>query len=483
MMLRLLVSASFVLGCVWGGVALGALPELNAVDRAILKQFDHLQDHSRIASKCAACHQSQVKEVGMSVHGKAGLLKSFPEGTLCLTCHEVNHIVRDPVKSANFQLDQFTKIPEDIPCMRCHGDVTITSAYKLAQHVPSRFEESLHYRKAMLGDRQAPLCSACHTNHAVLRTEDPSSPVHISHRDKLCAKCHPGANANFASVFDHTPITMAQKPLEYIVIALFKALTLGTFMALGLFILLDVISTIRASVWSRGRHPVKKSTQYIIRLPDHIRLQHFLMLGSVITLCLTAWPLLAPDAPITKSLVGIVGGVRVVAIIHRIAGFVMIGDFIYHVVYLGILFKRGGRVHPMVPVPKDLIDLWHMIQFFFGLRETRPEFNQFAFHEKFDYWAVFWGVAMMGGSGVVLTFPVWTAKVLPGWAISISNIVHADEALLAGIVLFIWHFYNVHLKPGIFPMNWAWITGRMRKDIYEHEHGGHVKQLKREGKW
>ena len=96
---------------------------------------------------------------------------------------------------------------------------------------------------------------------------------------------------------------------------------------------------------------------------------------------------------------------------------------------------------------------------------------------------MFWGVAMMGVTGLVLMFPTIITRIFPSLAVKMSLIIHADEALLAATVLFIWHFYNVHLKPGIFPMNWSWLTGRMRSDIYEEEHAAHAKKLKEKGEW
>lgn len=460
----------------------------NDVDSAIISHFENIVDHSRIAGKCLNCHPNQFRDVSSSIHGKAGLLKTLPEGSLCLTCHEMNHIVKDPLKIQNFQLETFSNVPHELACMRCHADATVAKAFGFPPHVPSEYEQSIHYRKAAIGEAKAPLCFDCHGAHNIVRVENPSSPVHEAQRVKVCAQCHPGANATFASVFDHTPIGPEEKPLEYWVIVIFKILTLGTFMALGLFILLDVMATIRQAIMPKSKRPhehAKKEgpQQFVERLPFHLRLQHFLMLSSVITLVITAWPLLSPESSVSQALTRMLGGAHMLAMIHRTAGFIMIGDFIYHVVFLYLRFRAGGRFHPMTPMPKDIFDLKDMIFFFFGLRDKRPDFDQFAFHEKFDYWAVFWGVAMMGGSGLVLTFPTVTAHLLPGWAIKLSNIIHADEALLAAMVLFIWHFYNVHLKPGIFPMNWAWLTGRMKKDLYEHEHAGHVEKLRKQGKW
>ncbi|HLE01182.1 MAG TPA: cytochrome b/b6 domain-containing protein [Bdellovibrionota bacterium] len=470
-------------------------------DRIVLERFPHLRDHSRVANRCVTCHGRQFQDVSASIHGKAGLLKNLPDGSLCLTCHEVNHFVQDPAKIQNYQLDPLQTIPKDVACMRCHGDAVLANAFQFPQHVPTEFEKSIHYRKAILGDKKAPLCFDCHGAHSILRVEDPRSPVHEAQRVKICAKCHAGANETFASTFDHTPIRPDTKPLEYWVITLFKILTLGTFMALGLYLLLEVLTTIREKLLS-PRTPKKPNTNetsgpvaahaartglepgdYVERMPFQLRLQHFLMLASVITCVVTGWPLLSPEASVSQSLIRFLGGARSVAIIHRTAGFIMMGDFLYHLVYLYLRFRVGGRLHPMTPMPRDVRDLAAMIFYFFGLRPKKPELGEFAFHEKFDYWAVFWGVAMMGGSGLVLTFPTLTAHLLPGISIRLASIIHSDEALLAATVLFIWHFYNVHLKPGIFPMNWAWLTGRMRKDLYEHEHLEHVKKLRQDGKW
>lgn len=460
-----------------------------SVDEAVLRRFAYLQDHSRVASKCLQCHEAQYKQISESIHGKAGLLKDFPAGTLCLTCHEQNHLVTDPIKIANFQLK---KKPEsesrEVTCMRCHSDPTLAAEFNFSPHVPGDFEQTIHFRKAMLGEKRAPLCFDCHGSHAIVRVEAPDSPVRGEGKVKTCAKCHTGANAWFAESFDHTPMSADAKPIDYYVAEAFKILTLGTFLALGLYVLLDLATLIRLAMTPRHKrgyhHPVSEGEPiYVPRLNLVIRIQHFVMLFTVITLVVTGWPLLAPTSPISQSLMRALGGPRILGYIHRGAGILMILDFISHVIYLLYKVKQGHFMHPMFPMPRDIRDLWGMIQFFFGLKSERPKFAEFAFHEKFDYWAVFWGVPMLGVSGVILAFPVWATKFLPGISIRLSHIVHADEALLAAMVLFIWHFYNVHLKPGIFPMNWAWITGRLRKEFYEEEHAGHVEELKRQGKW
>ena len=64
----------------------------------------------------------------------------------------------------------------------------------------------------------------------------------------------------------------------------------------------------------------------------------------------------------------------------------------------------------MVPQPQDAVDLYNHFKWFLGLG-PRPQFDRWTYWEKFDYWAVFWGMAIIGGSGLLLWFPVFFAQV------------------------------------------------------------------------
>jgi len=104
------------------------------------------------------------------------------------------------------------------------------------------------------------------------------------------------------------------------------------------------------------------------------------------------------------------------------------------------------------------------VRWFVGLG-PRPAFDRYTYWEKFDYWAVFWGMAIIGGSGLLLWFPVAFARVMPGWAFNIALLVHGEEALLAVGFIFTIHFFNSHLRPEKFPMDMVIFTGR----VPEHE--------------
>ncbi|HEX6558357.1 MAG TPA: hypothetical protein VF021_02825 [Longimicrobiales bacterium] len=87
---------------------------------------------------------------------------------------------------------------------------------------------------------------------------------------------------------------------------------------------------------------------------------------------------------------------------------------------------------------------------------------------------MFWGVAVIGGSGLMLWFPELFAKFLPGWMFNIASIVHADEAVLAMSFIFTIHLFNVHLRPEKFPLDAVMFTGRATLHYMEEEHGAIV---------
>lgn len=208
------------------------------------------------------------------------------------------------------------------------------------------------------------------------------------------------------------------------------------------------------------------------------RIQHIVLFTTFLLLSFTGWALKYPEVEQSRLLVRIWGGPETAGAIHRIAGITMIVDFVWHVAYLVYLIITGKmRFNPVttiIPLPKDVTDVAHNFLYFFGLSKTKPQFGRFSYIHKFDYWAVFWGMGIIGISGLVLAFPVFASNFFPeftlGWIWPMMRIFHSDEALLAIVFILSWHFYNEHLKVGKFPMSWVWITGRIATKDLEHEH-------------
>jgi len=69
----------------------------------------------------------------------------------------------------------------------------------------------------------------------------------------------------------------------------------------------------------------------------------------------------------------------------------------------------------------------------------------------------------------------------PKIVLDLAIIIHGYQGLLAFAVLFLWHLYNVHLHPSVFPMNPSWITGKVSAEWLREEHPLEYEKLKGKG--
>jgi len=216
----------------------------------------------------------------------------------------------------------------------------------------------------------------------------------------------------------------------------------------------------------------REREQHIRRFDIQQRLQHFGMMSSFITLAVTGLPQKFSDLGASQWVIARMGGVDTARDIHHIAAWVMLGVCSYHVLYLATRVLVAGDLGPlrMIPSIKDAQDAANMFLYFLGVTNEKPRFGRFSYLEKFDYWAVFWGIAIIGGSGLILLFPVQTAKILPGVIIPSARAAHSDEAVLAAGWIFIAHIFYAHFSPKYFPFNTTIFTGRMSRHKYEEEH-------------
>ncbi len=222
----------------------------------------------------------------------------------------------------------------------------------------------------------------------------------------------------------------------------------------------------------------------LLRFAPLQRWLHVLLFTTFIGLALTGLPLLFADAPWASVVAHALGGFHVAGVLHRIFATGLIVCFATHVTYLVkkiFIEKRRDYLwgpESMVPQPRDVVELLHHVRWFLGMGE-RPKFDHFTYWEKFDYWAVFWGMLIIGGSGLLLWFPVLFAKVIPGWIFNIALLVHGEEALLAVAFIFTIHFFNGHLRPEKFPMDPVIFTGRISRRELQEERPGEYERLQK----
>jgi cytochrome b subunit of formate dehydrogenase len=201
------------------------------------------------------------------------------------------------------------------------------------------------------------------------------------------------------------------------------------------------------------------------------RLTHLVMMVTFIGLALTGLPLKYSDAFWARGLILLWGGVKGAGLFHRWFAAMTFGYFSLHLlwVFYYVLILKGHLFGPdsMVPSGKDFKDLFQHIAYFLG-KGKPPQLGRFTYWEKFDYWAVFWGIAFIGGSGLVLWFPEFFSRYLPGILFNIASTVHSDEALLATGYIFIVHLYNAHFRANVFPIDKSIFTGKIEaKEIME----------------
>ena len=122
----------------------------------------------------------------------------------------------------------------------------------------------------------------------------------------------------------------------------------------------------------------------------------------------------------------------------------------------------------MVANWKDVKDLFGHLRWFVGLG-PKPQFERYAYWEKFDYWAVFWGMIVIGFSGYAMWFAPFFARFLPGWALNAVLVIHSEEGLLAILFIFSIHFVNTHLRPDSFPMDMVVFTGVESEEEFKHK--------------
>jgi cytochrome b subunit of formate dehydrogenase len=246
---------------------------------------------------------------------------------------------------------------------------------------------------------------------------------------------------------------------------------------------------------------IKNGKKYFFRFTLDQRIQHLILAITVVILVITGMPLKFHDTAWAGFIYNIFGGINGAPIVHKVTGVVILLLFVYHIIYISyniykeqlvpLKEKEGLSVlkvlkvlanQPFIPNLKDLKDIRDLFKYLLFLTDKRPACRKFTWKEKFDYWAPFWGMVIIGLSGLVMWNKVLATQILPGYIINFALIAHSDEALLAMLFLFIWHWYNVHLSPSVFPMGTVFLTGYLSEEMMIEEHYEHyVEVMKQEG--
>ena len=430
--------------------------------------------HLNVPNVCGKCHASQRVEYLDSVHGRLSA-SGNSAAPVCSDCHTTHDVDRP-------RLDRI-KLVIGKNCGSCH-----------AGNLQS-YANTYHGQVTTLGYTYAASCFDCHGNHDIQRVSHPRSTVHANNRLQTCQKCHANATAGFVTFQPHANThDYARYPYMWLSSKFMIALLAGVFAFFWTHSLLWFYREYRDRREGKSTPHValtglpQLQGKHFSRFGPVWRLAHLVFALSVMMLVLTGMAVLYAETGWAKFIMDALGGPRVAAVLHRVSAFLLLGIFFVHLVYMAVAVvpkwkKLSDWFGPnsLVPNWKDLDDIVAMFRWFVG-KGPRPAFGRWTYWEKFDYWAVFWGMAIIGGSGMMLAFKVTTASVLPGWVFNIATLVHGEEAILAAVFLFTVHFFNNHFRPDKMPPpDIVMFTGTVPLEHYRQEHALEYQHLVESG--
>ena len=241
------------------------------------------------------------------------------------------------------------------------------------------------------------------------------------------------------------------------------------------------------------KHVKSDPTGDLHRYSPHIVIQHILVSSTFIVLAATGLSLLFADTFWAPYVTKLFGGADLARYIHRVAAAIMIFAAVYHILTIvaGTIQKALKNEfdyrRTQIPRLKDLYDLIHDIKYFLGLEPFRPKMEKFCYKQKLHYLAIIWGTTVLVTAGLALLYPGAVSKTIPEAIFKISpqaatgggfptffqdlaRLMHADEAVMALVVIALWHLANVHIVPGRFPFQWTFLTGKITREHQIEEH-------------
>jgi cytochrome b subunit of formate dehydrogenase len=443
-----------------------------AIDR------DSSINHANYSRTCGKCHVGIAKLYDQSVHGQL-LVKGDKRVPTCTDCHTAHQI--ETVLGGHF------KAASDKRCGSCHQD--------RLEH----YRETYHGKAMDLGvlnrASEVAACYDCHGHHDVFATSDPRSRLSPANIVQTCKQCHPKATAKFAEYIPHAdPRDGKNYPTLHLTFVLMTGLLISVFAFFGIHTVFWLFRSgylymHDSKTFREVRIKSKRDDEWFTRFSPFERFLHILVVTSFLLLVITGMPLKFHYTQWAKTLFDIMGGAQAARALHRLGALVTFMYFGLHLIERAMsAWKARNRVQDpdtgrfewkrfwsiavgpdsIMPCKQDWDQFIAHQKWFFG-KGPRPQFDRWTYWEKFDYLAVFWGVAMIGMSGLVLWFTHFFTRFMPGWIINVALIVHSDEALLAAAFIFTFHFFNVHFRLEKFPIDPVIFSGRISKTEMLHE--------------
>ncbi|MCK4501623.1 MAG: cytochrome c3 family protein, partial [Desulfuromonadales bacterium] len=369
-------------------------------------------DKSQANATCESCHNTAAGEYHISIHSK-GVAAGNPDSAACIDCHGL-HAIASVKKMGTYDRAAFkTK-----PCMTCHADEEMMHRNEVLPVAVETYLHSYHGKHFHLGyPEKVAGCADCHTAHEVLPNEDPASSLSPDKLVVSCAQCHENASALFVKFYSHGDMTDSENyPILFYTYIAMSGLLVGTF---GVFWFHSLLWMFRGFIENNEKkkalaagavlHHIDNPHKVYRRFTKVHIFMHLLVITSFLLLSLTGLPLKFADQAWAIVLMEFLGGATNAAFLHRIGAaitFVYFGmalfmsaKFLFYKLQYPIeFFHRLFGPESLCPNLRDIRDVTAMVRWFLFLG-PKPTFERWTYWEKFDFMAVFWGIAVIGSSG------------------------------------------------------------------------------------
>lgn len=423
-----------------------------------------------VPETCGQCHETSKEHYLESIHGESAMY-GHKDAPICTDCHGEHAIFRtederSPVSFFNIS---------DNTCARCHSSLVINEKYSIQGGVVRNFNQSYHGLAIRGGSQRAANCASCHGTHLILPSSDPRSTVSPERLVETCGECHPGISTNVLAAPIHSEITVVSDVIQAWVPRIY--LPLIVLVIGGMLIHNGII------LWALMKEKFRRESREksYTRFTTFEVWCHIILTVSFILLAITGFALISPDSWWVTGLSFLGFSEPIRSFLHRVGGVMLLGISLIYAIYM--LGTRRGRQETWAFMlwPRDLVHAWQHLMYHLGRRSDPPEFDRYDYAEKLEFWALIWGVIIMGVTGLILWFPIVAFQYLPKWAIDIAELIHYYEAVLATLAIIVWHFFFVIFHPEEYPMSVTWLNGKMTVEQLKHRHPREYKRLKDRG--
>ena len=214
-----------------------------------------------------------------------------------------------------------------------------------------------------------------------------------------------------------------------------------------------------------GRPPVRTERTFQ-RFNRGQRWEHAALILSFTVLLLSGLPQKYRAAAWSQHILATPERVELLRTIHHWAAVLLIAEAAYHLGRALWLMSRRRLSGAMLPTWGDVRDAAGMLRYLLFLSRERPRFGKYNFEQKFTYWFLFFAIGILIISGLILRFPLFFTRFLPGGIIPAAKLAHSTEAIVAGGFVLLWHFYHVHVER----LNLSMFTGRLSEEEMRQHH-------------